>query len=73
MRRVRAHFVLKGTTYTAWARSHKFHPSTASYSILVAGTGRKTRAIREALLRELGEMSRSEIKDQRTERGEDHE
>ena len=57
MRRVRAHFILRGTTYTQWARANHIHPSTASYAILIATTGRKTRAVRERLLQELGEMA----------------
>ena len=57
MRRVKAHFILRGTTYTQWARENHIHPSTASYSILIATSGRKTRAVRERLLQELGEMA----------------
>ena len=61
MRRIRAHFLLIGTSYTQWARERRIHPSTASYAILVAATGRKTRAVREALLQELKSASTEKL------------
>ena len=61
MRRVKAHFVLRGTTYKAWGQLHGYRHSSIRYAILQPLTTRPRRRmseIRERVLQELrGEAS----------------
>jgi hypothetical protein len=59
-RRVKAFFVLRGTTYKAWGLAHGYRHSSIRYAILQPLTTRPRRRmkeIRERLLQELGEMA----------------
>lgn len=61
MRRVKAFFVLRGTTYTEWARSQGFSPQMTSYAILnPAPRGRLAARIRRELYRLLGDGVKDE-------------
>jgi len=58
MRRVKAHFALRDSTYSVWARLHGWSPQMVSWSIRSgAPRGLLARAIRDALYIELGERS----------------
>lgn len=59
-RRVKAHFVLRGTSYKAWGLAHGYRHSSIRYAILQPLTTRPRKRmseIRERLLQELGEMA----------------
>ncbi len=60
-RRVKAHFVLRGTTYKAWGLQHGYRHSSIRYALLQPVTARPRRRmseIRERVLQELGPEAR---------------
>lgn len=52
--RVRAGFIIKGTTLAQWCRSQGIHPSAARQAIYGTWGGPKGRAVRERILAAAG-------------------
>ncbi len=54
MQQVRAAFILRGTTYTAWCRTQGIDPSLVRQAIFGTWAGAKGRAMRAKVLRAAG-------------------
>ena len=54
MQEVRAAFILRGTTYTAWCRGQGIEPSQVRQAIYGTWAGPKGRAVRANVLRAAG-------------------
>jgi len=59
-RRIRAGFILKGTTFTAWCRQHEINENNARSANIGAWDGPKGRALRERLIDASGLAGRVE-------------
>jgi len=54
VQQVRAGFILRGTTMSAWARQHNLDPSTVRQALYGTWSGPKGRAVRAKVLKASG-------------------